>query len=69
MGIADSFRDMAAKAKDKIDPQKAKEGIDKAGDKLDDATGGKYSDYVDRGQDAAKSGVDKAYDQDRDQPR
>ncbi len=69
MGIADSFRDMAQKAKDKIDPDKAKEGIDKAGDKVDDMTGGKYSNYVDRGQDAAKSGMDRMHGEDENQPQ
>ena len=69
MGIADSFRDMAQKAKDKIDPDKAKEGVEKAGDKVDDMTGGRYSDYVDRGQEAAKSGVDKMYDEDENRPQ
>jgi vacuolar-type H+-ATPase subunit H len=61
MGIADSIRDMAEKAKDKVDPAKAKtkEGIEKAGDKVDEATSGKYKEHVDRGQNAAKSGVDK----------
>lgn len=69
MGIADSIRDMAGKAKGKIDPAKAKEGIDRAGDKIDEATGNKYQDYVDRGQNAAKSGIDKVSDKDRDQPQ
>jgi hypothetical protein len=69
MGIADSIRDMAGKAKDKIDPAKAKEGIERAGDKVDEATGHKYEDYVNRGQNAAKSGVDKISDQDREQPQ
>jgi antitoxin protein of toxin-antitoxin system len=69
MGIADSFRNMADKAKDKVDPDKTKQGIDKAGDKLDDATGGKFSEHVDHGQDAAKSGVDRMHDKDKNQPQ
>lgn len=69
MGIADSLREMAQKAKDKVDPDRAKEGIEKAGDKVDDATGGRYSNYVDRGQDAAKTGVDKVAGEDENQPQ
>jgi hypothetical protein len=36
-----------------------KGGIDKAGDTVDDKTGAKFSDQVDKGQDMAKDAVDK----------
>lgn len=61
MGIGDSMRNMADKAKEKVSPDKAKEGIDKAGDKVDDATGGRYESQVDKGQELAEGGVDKAH--------
>jgi hypothetical protein len=38
--------------------EKIKDGVDKAGDLVDDKTGGKYSDHVDTGQDAAKGVID-----------
>jgi hypothetical protein len=34
-------------------------GIDKAGDVVDDKTGGKFESQVDKGQDTAKDAVDK----------
>jgi hypothetical protein len=37
-----------------------KGGIDKAGDAVDDKTGGKIADQVDKGQDMANDAVDKA---------
>jgi MT0933-like antitoxin protein len=58
MGIADSFRDMADKAKGKIGSDRAEQAVDAAGDKVDEATDNKYEKYVDRGQDAAKQYLD-----------
>lgn len=69
MGVADSARNMAGKAKAKMDPDKTKERVDKVGDKLDQATKGRYSDRVDRGQEAAKSGIDRVMEKDEEQSR
>lgn len=69
VGISDSFRDMTGKAKQKMNPDKAKEGVDKASDRLDQATGGKFSKHVDRGQETAKSGIDRIFEEDEEQPR
>jgi antitoxin protein of toxin-antitoxin system len=55
MGISDSFRDMADKAKDKIGSERAEQGVDAAGDKLDEATDNKYEGQVDRGQEAVRN--------------
>jgi hypothetical protein len=41
---------------------KVKGGIDKAGDTVDDKTGGKFSGQVDTAQDTAKDAVDKISD-------
>lgn len=60
MGIKDWFqkgKDTAADNKDAV-----KGGIDKAGDMIDDKTGGKHADHVDKGQDMAKDAVDKLDD-------
>lgn len=57
MGLGDLFKkakDAAADNKDKV-----KEGIEKAGDVVDEKTGGKYADHVDKGQEAASDFVDK----------
>lgn len=56
MGIGDfvdKAKDLAAENKDKV-----KEGIEKAGDFIDEKTGGKFSDQVDQGEEAAKDAVD-----------
>ncbi|HLV91283.1 MAG: antitoxin [Acidimicrobiales bacterium] len=60
MGIGDLFKkakNAAAENKDAV-----KDGIDKAGDFVDDKTGGKYAEHVDKGQDAARDFVDKLDD-------
>jgi hypothetical protein len=44
---------------------KAEGGIDKAGDFIDDKTGDKYADHVDKGQDAAKDALGKLDDEGR----
>lgn len=62
MGIADSFKDKADQAIDKIGGDRAKQGVEKGGDKLDDMTGSKYSEHVDKGQDAASNYIDRTDD-------
>lgn len=64
MGIGDSAREMAGEAKEKVSPDQAQEGVEKAGDKADEATGHRYESQVDKGQQAAEGGVDKAYGDD-----
>lgn len=56
------FKDLADKAKGLIGSNKDKidQAVDKAGDVLDEKTGGKFAAVVDKVQDAAKSAVDKA---------
>lgn len=65
MGIFDKLKD---KVSDLVDSQgeKAAEGVDKAGDVIDDKTGGKYSDKIDQGADKAKDGLDSLDGQDDD---
>lgn len=46
MGIFDKAKDLAA-----ANPDKADQIIDKAGNLVDDKTGGKYAEHVDKGQD------------------
>jgi hypothetical protein len=62
MGIADSFKEKADQAVDKIGADRVKDGVEKAGDKVDDATGGKYAEHVDKGQNAASDYIDKMDD-------
>jgi len=51
--FVDKAKDLAAENKDQVD-----DVIDKAGDMIDEKTGGKYSDQVDKGQEAAKDFVE-----------
>lgn len=51
-GIVDKGKDLAAENSDKID-----DVVDKAGDFIDNKTGGKYSDKIDKVQEAAKKAI------------
>lgn len=56
MGIGDfvdKAKDFASGNKEKV-----KDGIEKAGDLIDEKTGGKYADQVDKGQEAAEDFVE-----------
>ena len=48
-----------------MSPDQAREGVEKAGDKADEATGHRYESQVDKGQQMAEGGVDKAYGDDQ----
>ena len=48
MGIFDKAKDALSGQEDKIDA-----GVEKAGDMVDEKTGGKYGEQVDKGQDLA----------------
>lgn len=54
MGFMDKVKEMLGQHKDQ-----AATGIDKAGDVVDDKTGGKYVDKVDTGQEKAKEMLNK----------
>ena len=52
MGIFDKAKDVLSGNEDKIDA-----GIDKAGDMVDEKTGDKYTEQVNKGQDMAKDAL------------
>jgi hypothetical protein len=54
MGLLDKIKGLLSQNADKVD-----QAIDKAGDFVDDKTGGKYADTVDKVQDAAKEALDQ----------
>ena len=60
MGAFDSIKNLANKAKGAAQQNSDKfgQGVDKAGDFIDGKTGGKYSDKIDKAQDAAKKFAD-----------
>jgi len=56
-GLKDKAADLAKEHDDKID-----QGIDKAADKIDDATEGKYTDKIDDAAQKAKDAYEKPAD-------
>lgn len=63
MGVGDfvdKAKDLASENKDKV-----KDGIDKAGDFVDEKTGGKHSEHVGKAQDTAKDYVDDLPEDDK----
>ena len=54
MGLVDKVKNLLSKNADKVET-----AIDKAGDVVDQKTQGKYTDTVNKVQDAAKKAVDK----------
>jgi hypothetical protein len=54
MGFLDKAKDLLSENADKVDT-----AIDKAGDIIDSKTQGKYSDTIDKVEDAAKKAVNK----------
>jgi hypothetical protein len=66
MGLLDKFKKHTDKAKDLMESQgdKIAEGVDKATDVVDDKTGGKYADHLDKVDDMAdKLGDDESADE------
>lgn len=59
MGIGQTMRKMADRAKGKVRPEQAEGAIDKAGDKFDESTGGKHASKVDKAQDKASDAASK----------
>ncbi|MFI6102153.1 antitoxin [Lentzea sp. NPDC051213] len=54
MGLMDKAKEMLGKH-----PDQAKQGIDKAGDMIDERTGGQHADKVDKVQDKAREYLDR----------
>ena len=57
MGFMDKVKGMLSGHRDQAD-----QGIEKGGDIIDDRTGGKHSEQVDKGQDAARDALRKLDD-------
>lgn len=55
MSIVDKVKQMLGQH-----PDKAKQGMEKAGDKIDERTGGKYADKVDKAQEKAGDYIDRS---------
>ncbi|MCW1821841.1 kanamycin biosynthetic protein [Mycolicibacterium conceptionense] len=54
MGFLDKAKDLLSQNADKVE-----QAIDKAGDLVDEKTQGKYSQHVDKAQEAAKNALNK----------
>ncbi|TSD96651.1 antitoxin [Skermania sp. ID1734] len=53
-GLADKAKDLASEHKDQVEA-----AVEKAGDIVDEKTGGKFAQVVDKAQEAAKNALDK----------
>jgi hypothetical protein len=64
MGLFDRFKRAKNQAGDLVEEHgdKVDSGIDKAADFVDDKTGGRYSENIDKGADTAKDAIDKLDD-------
>ncbi|MGH3381206.1 MAG: antitoxin [Actinoallomurus sp.] len=60
MSIVDKVKELLGQHGDKVD-----KAVDKAGDMLDEKTGGKYADKVDKAQEQAKKATDRWGEEDR----
>lgn len=65
MGIGDKFDELKDKAKDVLGQHgdKADQGVDRAGQFVDDKTGGQHSEHIQQGTDKAKEGLDRFREQ------
>lgn len=61
MGIVDTVRKFAGLAKEKIQPEQAERGVDKAADTVDQRTGGKHASKVDKGRDKGQDAARKHF--------
>lgn len=59
MSIGQLLRKLVGRVRGRLRPEQAESGIDKAADKLDQATGGKYRSRVDKGRKKAKDAANK----------
>ena len=57
MGVFDNMKDKVSGLVDQHGDQVG-DGVDKAGDLVDEKTGGQYADKVDQGQDGLKNALD-----------
>ena len=60
MGIFDSAKDKATDFANE-NPDKLDQGVEKAGDFVDEKTGGQHADQVDKGQDFANQKLDENF--------
>ena len=65
MGVFDNMKDKVSELVDQHGDQVG-DGVDKAGDLVDEKTGGQYADKVDQGQDGLRNALDGLDGQDDD---
>jgi len=65
MGVFDNMKDKVSELVDQHGDQVG-DGVDRAGDLVDEKTGGQYADKVDQGQDGLKNALDGLDGQDDD---
>lgn len=61
MGLGQSVRKFADRAKERVRPEQAERGVDRAADKIDRATGGKHTSKVTKARQKAKDAAGKYF--------
>ncbi|MFO7299334.1 MAG: antitoxin [Actinomycetes bacterium] len=61
MGIGDLFKKARKAAAD--NKEALEQGVEKVGDFIDDKTGGRFAEHVDKGEEAAKDFIEKLDDE------
>ncbi|QFZ24344.1 antitoxin [Saccharothrix syringae] len=61
MGIGDKFDELKEKAKDALGQHgdKVDQGVDRAGQFVDERTGGQHTEHIQQGTEKAKEGLDR----------
>lgn len=61
MGLGQTIRKFADRAKDKIRPEQADRGVDQVADRVNRATGGEHTSKVDKARQKAKEATGKYF--------
>lgn len=61
MSVGQSIRKLANQARGKVRPEQAERGVDRAADKANQVTGGKYAAKVDKGRQKAREAAQKYF--------
>jgi len=62
MGIGQTLRKLADRAKEKVQPQQAERGVDKAAEQVDQRTGGKHRAKVEGARDKGRGAAGKYFE-------
>lgn len=61
MGIGQTLRKLADRAKEKVQPEHAERGVDKAAEQVDQRTGGKHQSKIEKGREKGRGAAGKYF--------